>query len=119
MDINQFKGRKGQKRLKELNERIDGLLLQTDEYAAKSPEMEAILRSISDPLVKEYFVERYKTLDTFWGGIRKIGFLRLCVRWMKRKKITGLDRKFVDEMFMTVLPAEEMQQIRNAANGDR
>ena len=113
MDNNQFKGRKGQKRLKELNERIDSILKQTDDHAAKSPSMELIMRSIPDPLVKEYFVERYRSLDHYWAGMQTIGFLRLCEGWIRRKKLTTLEQQNIDEMFMDILPAEAMQRVRN------
>ena len=113
MDNNQFKGRKGQKRLKELNERIDSILKQTDDHAANSPSMELIMRSIPDPLVKEYFVERYRSLDHFWTGMQTIGFLRLCEVWIRRKKLATLDQQNIDEMFVDILPADAMQRVRN------
>ena len=119
MDNNQFKGRKGQKRLKELNEKIDNHLQQTDEYARNSEEMQRILMSIPDPIMKEYFVDRYRVLDNYWGGIKTIGFVRLCDRWISRKKLTEMSRSEIDEMFADVLPAEEMQRIRITANGDK
>ena len=119
MDKNQFKGRKGQKRLKELNEKIDQYLQQTDEHAAKSPQMELIMRSIPDPLAREFFADRYRVLDQFWGGIKTMGFLRLCEGWIRRKKLTELDKQNIEDMFIDILPAEEMQRIRITSNGEK
>ena len=112
MDSKQFKGRKGQKRLKELNDRIEQTLSMTDEHARTSTEMELILRSIPDPFVRLSFAEAIKGLDDMWSGIRTPGFLRLCANWVRRKKLTELDGRKIDEMFMDILPAAEMQKVR-------
>ena len=112
MDSKQFKGRKGQKRLKELNERIAQSLSMIDEHAAKSTEMELILRSVPDPFARQAFVEMVRGLDDYWNGIRTCGFLRLCGEWIRRKKLTELDGRKIDEMFAEILPALEMQKVR-------
>lgn len=112
MDNKQFKGRKGQKRLKELNERIEQTLSMIDEYAATSSEMGLLLRSIPDPVTRLGFVEACRVLDDFWSGIRTCGFLRLCAEWVRRKKLTELDGRKIDEMFAEFLPALEMQKVR-------
>lgn len=112
MEDRQFKGRKGQKRLKELNERIEQTLSLTDGHAAGSQEMEFILKSIPDPVTRLGFLESYRILDDFWGGIQSIGFIRLCARWIKGKKLTQMDRQKIDEMFLDILPTEEIQKIR-------
>lgn len=112
MDSKQFKGRKGQKRLKELNDRIEQTLSMTDEHARTSTEMELILRSIPDPFTRLEFAEAFRGLDDMWHGIRTIGFLRLCGEWIRRKKLTELDGRKIDEMFMEILPALEMQKVR-------
>lgn len=111
-----FKGRKGQKLLKELNERIEQSLQQTDEHAAKSQEMELILRSIPDPEARLYFVESYAILDRHWNGIKDTGFLRLCAAWIRRKKETDMDRQKIEDMFMDVLPSEDMQKVRGISS---
>ena len=109
MEDKQFKGRKGQKRLKELNERIEQTLAMTDEYAAGSKEMELLLRSIPDPITRLSFVESVRVLDDHWKGIRTYGFLRLCAEWTRRKKLTELDGGKITEMVGEILPTEEMK----------
>lgn len=109
MESKEFKGRKGQKRLKELNERIDQDLSMMDEHARTSSEMELLLRSIPDPNTRLRIVESIKKLDDHWNGIQTIGFLRLCAEWMRRKKLTELDGRKADEMVAEILPAEEMK----------
>lgn len=109
MEDKQFKGRKGQKRLRELNERIEQTLSMMDEHSAKSQEMELMLRSIPDPNVRLELAEACKRLDDHWNGIRTCGFLRLCAQWIKRKKITELDGRKIEEMASEILPTEEMK----------
>ena len=75
MNSDQFKGRKGQKRLRELNERIDRILGETNERYQSSDEMSFILRSMPDPMVRLWFVSAYRVLDRHWGGIKDYGFL--------------------------------------------
>ena len=118
MNNDQFKGRKGQKRLKELNDKIEQYIRQTDEHAASSPQMELIMGSIPDPIVREFFADRYRVLDHFWGGVKTMGFLRLCETWIRRKELTELNKQNVEEMFIDILPAEEMQRIRITSNGE-
>lgn len=112
MDNSMYKGRKGQKLLRELNQKIEQLIGQCDEHAASSSEMELILRTIPDPNVRIFFLESLAMLDRFWSGIKTVGFLRLCADWIRRKKLTEMDRQKIEAMFMDILPSEEMQRVR-------
>ena len=112
MNSDQFKGRKGQKRLRELNERIDRILGETNERYQSSDEMSFILRSMPDPMVRLWFVSAYRVLDRHWGGIKDYGFLRLCQRWIQRKRLEEMSRPEAETMLSTILPAHEMQKVR-------
>lgn len=116
---NQFKGRKGQKRLKELNDSIEYQIRQTDAHAAETSEMELILRSIPDPNDRLYYVQKYRVLDHFWGSIKTVGFLRLAAAWIHREKATELNRQKIDEMFAAILPSEELQKLRTPEVGEQ
>ncbi|MBQ6402097.1 MAG: hypothetical protein IJI20_07430 [Firmicutes bacterium] len=118
MDSNQFKGRKGQKRLREINGRIDQLLQATEPQYIDSEELSYILRSLPDPLVRLYFAEAYNKLDRYWSGMKDYGFLRLCQWWISRNNLTELNRAQVDAMFNRILPAMERQMIRKQESAD-
>lgn len=118
MNSNEFKGRKGQKRLRELNGRIEQLLQATEPQYAGSPEMSYILRSLPDPYVRLYFAEAYHKLDRYWSGMKDYGFLRLCQWWIGQQKLTELNRAEVDAMLDRILPAVERQMIRKQESAD-
>lgn len=114
MEDNRFKGRKGKKRLREINEHIEQMLGETEERYVRSGEMQAILEAITDPEVKLYFVTAYHQLYRKWHGMKIYGLLRLCRRWMNAKKITELRKSDVETMLEDILPSEDLQAVRQS-----
>ena len=114
MDDNRFKGRKGQKRLREINADIDRRLGETEQRYLQTEEMQAIMAVLGDVLVKQYFVTAYHALVRSWHGMKTYGFLRLCRRWIAAKKITELTRSDVDGMLQDILPQADLETVRQA-----
>ncbi len=110
-----YKGRKGQKLLRELNGKIEAILKSGPDMYAESPEMDQILQSLTDPQDKLYFLERFQSLDRIWSGTLNYGLLRLCVKWIRIKKLQSMTRADVDVMLRDILPAERLDQMKEAA----
>lgn len=117
MDSNLYKGRKGQKRLKEINAKTEQFFAKTDQRYMQSEEMKTILERLNDPLVKLYFARVFHFLDSSWQGTRTPGLLRLCRRWINTKNAGELTRDQIDAMLQDILPSDRMQQLRAAMEG--
>lgn len=114
MDSNLYKGRKGQKRLKEINAKTDQFFSRTDQRYMETEEMKAILDRLRDPLVRLYFARAFHHLDSSWQGTRTPGLLRLCRRWINAKNVAELTRETIDAMLQDILPSARMQDLREA-----
>ena len=115
-----YKGRKGRKRLQEIETEIQRLLGETGNRYDATEEMQLLESLLPDPEVRLYFTKRYRDLDKLWSGTLTSGFLRLCGKWIRQKQIEEFDREQIDQMMESLLPSwqwEELTQPAKAAEG--
>lgn len=110
-----YKGRKGRKRLQEINAAIEQLRRDTGNLYDETEEMKEIDSCLPDPEVKMYFLRVFRDLDAIWSGVETFGFLRLCGKWIRFRKIEELTRENIEEMLESILPSGDLQRLREAA----
>lgn len=107
-----YKGRKGQKKLREINERIDQICADTIERYDAYQEMDQIRGHLQDPEVLLYFTECYQKLDMIWSGALNAGLLRLCGKWIRSRNIEEMTAGDVDEMLRELLPSDDWRRLK-------
>ena len=74
-------------------------------------EMQKLESLLPDPEVRLYFLKYLRDLDAMWHGVQTYGFLRLCGKWVRQKKIEELNQPEVDAMLESLLPSKEWKHL--------
>ena len=106
-----YKGRKGRKRLQEIEDQIQQMHRDTGNVYDGYEEMQKLESLLPDPEVRLYFLKYLRDLDAMWHGVQTYGFLRLCGKWVRQKKIDELNQPEVDAMLESLLPSKEWKQL--------
>lgn len=102
-----YKGRKGRKRLKEVQESIEQMHRETGGWYDDTEEMKGLEDLMPDPEVRLYFLKYFRDLDAMWNGVESYGFLRLCGKWTRQNQVLELDQPNIDAMLESILPSKE------------
>ncbi len=106
-----YKGRKGRKRLQEIEGQIGQMLRDTGNIYDESEEMQNLDKLLPDPEVRLYFLKYFRDLDALWHGVQTYGFLRLCGKWVRQKGIEELNQPEIDAMLESLLPSKEWKYL--------
>ena len=106
-----YKGRKGRKRLQEIEDQIRQMHQDTGNVYDGYEEMQKLESLLPDPEVRLYFLKYLRDLDAMWHGVQTYGFLRLCGKWVRQKKIEELNQPEVDAMLESLLPSKEWKHL--------
>lgn len=107
-----FDGRRGQKRLKLIERQKEKVLGEfTTEYE-NSQEMRFLRQDICwEGTAELTLVMAMRNVHFAWDGLRDLGFLRLCKRWIEESELEAVTPKDAEAMIRNVLPEAMWDEI--------
>ena len=113
-----YKGRKGRKKLQEIEAALAQIRQQMGNVYDDCPEMKLLESCMPDPELQLYFMNYLRELDAMWHGVETYGLLRLCAGWIRKYEATELAQPDVDDMLESLLHSGEWKQlVRPAQEG--
>lgn len=112
MEQGLFEGRRGTKRLKAIEKQLEKVLEEFSTDYENSPEMHFLKEEIKwEGTAELVFVMAMRNVHFEWNGLRDLGFLRLCKKWIEGEKLQTLTSKDAAAMVKSVLPEEMCQEL--------
>lgn len=113
-----YKGRKGRKRLQEIEGALNQIRQGMGNVYDDCEEMRLLETCMPDPELLLYFMRYLGELDAFWHGAETYGLLRLCAAWVREHEAAELSQPDVDDMLESLLPSAEWGRlVRPAQEG--
>ncbi|MDO4545153.1 MAG: hypothetical protein Q4C25_03265 [Bacillota bacterium] len=105
MEAGLYEGRKGQRRLKAIEKQTQKIKDEFRSAYEDSPEMNFLSEEIRwEGASRLIFVMAMRNVHFTWNGVRDYGFLRLCVKWIKSRKLDTLNTDSTGAMIKSILP---------------
>lgn len=102
-----YEGRKGQKRLKTIEKQIQRTNEEFDHNCEESPEMIYLNEQIRwEGTSRLIFTLAQRDVNFRWKGLRDLGYIRLCCRWIDGNGLTTVTEEAASAMVNDILPAE-------------
>lgn len=112
MEQGLFEGRRGSKRLKAIEKQLEKVLEEFSTDYENSSEMHFLKEEIKwEGTAELVFVMAMRNVHFEWNGLRDLGFLRLCKKWIEGGKLQTLTSKDAAAMVKSVLPEEMCQEL--------
>ncbi|NLD19535.1 MAG: hypothetical protein GX663_04720 [Clostridiales bacterium] len=107
-----FEGRRGQKRLREIENQIEAFRAEINCAYDDTPEMIFLQEQVLwEERAKLHFTIALKDVHTQWDAVRDYGFIRLSVKWIKDRKQQAVMQGDVIAMVKDILPAAFAEEI--------
>lgn len=100
-----FEGRRGQKRLKQIERQLEQVFGEFNTDYENSDEMYFLRKKIQwEGTAELMFAMAMRNVHFTWSGLRDLGFLKLCVKWTEKNGLSVIMPKDAEEMIQSILP---------------
>lgn len=112
MEQGLFEGRRGSKRLKAIERRLEKVLSEFENDYENTPEMHFLQENVRwEGTAELIFAMAMRNVHFTWDGVRDYGFLRLCMSWIEEENINTMTPKSVATMTRSILPESMCQEL--------
>ena len=102
-----YEGRKGQKRFKVIEKNIEKIKSEIENEYENSQEMKFLEDNIRwEGTALLVFYMAFRKVHFMWNGLRDYGYLRLCCRWIRQRKLETVTSHDAAAMVRSIITHE-------------